>query len=1223
MPVSGSLATCDAKFYDSGGPAGNYGNNENRTFTFFPGTPGGVVVATFVSFATEAGWDYLRIYNGNSTAAPALHTGSGFNGASINPTVFTSTAADGSLTFQFTSDGSGTPAGWDATISCILPPTDPSAPVQDPAMPSCIAGTDLSVPGTPPAGDAWYWQTAANGTSTSSPVSGIFTVFQNGTYYVRSFNSTTGLWSVNSTSITVSNIPVAAAPPAPVAAASPACLTTTISVAAPVDPNVTYFWQGTVANGIDNSNDAASPFTVTASGTYYVSAFDVSTGCWSEGVGVAVLVDTYVPDAPTAASPFDFCIGAASASISATAPSSSSQIATSGTISIPIPDNDLTGISNVLAISGVPSGAVVASVAVTVNIPHTFNADLDIYLTGPNGTTIELSTDNGGSSDNYTNTVFSNLAINPITGGTGPFTGLFLPEGDLTTLFSLPNGNWTLRVADDLGGDLGTLTSWSVEVAYTVPVSTVTWYDAASGPSQIGTGNALESIGTTTLPNGNTPGTYSFYAQSESGACSSLTRAQVDVVINPFSATVTAVDVTCNGANNGTFTVTAPNCGTAPYEYAVDGGAYTSTIPANLTPGAHTVMVRDDNGFETALYSITITQPAQLIASETHVDVLCNGAATGSIDVTITGGTAPYAFTWSNGAIGEDQTGIVAGTYNLVVTDNRGCNAFASVNITQPTAVVIAETHNNLNCNGDASGSIDLSVSGGIAPYTYSWSNGATTEDLSTLAAGAYVVTVTDDNACTSTLSVSITEPAVLAAVVATATQPSACGATDGALDVAVTGGVAPYTFAWSNAETTEDISAIGAGLYTLTAADDNGCFVVLNTSLSDPNAPVAVVDLVNNILCFGAATGSIDVTVSGGVSPYTYFWSGGSTSEDLSNATAGVYTLTVTADDGCQTFASATITQNAEIVIASVTTSTLCNGDNNGAIDITVTGGVVATAYDYSWSNSSITEDITALAAGNYTVTITDDNLCTATSTITVTEPAVLAAVGVVTNVSCNGLGNGSINLTITGGTPAYDVLWSSGAVTEDVSGLAPASYTVTVTDDNACVATASFTITEPTVLGATATSTDEINGNDGSVNLTVTGGSTPYSFAWNNSATTEDLSGVVAGNYSVTVTDANGCTATVSITVGSQVGVNELGVRVINIYPNPSNGIFYIEMNGQPESGDRIFVRDALGRLVLEENIMQNRITLNLDTQERGFYLVEVWSAGQRSVHRIQLQR
>ncbi|HRE98521.1 MAG TPA: SprB repeat-containing protein, partial [Flavobacteriales bacterium] len=121
----------------------------------------------------------------------------------------------------------------------------------------------------------------------------------------------------------------------------------------------------------------------------------------------------------------------------------------------------------------------------------------------------------------------------------------------------------------------------------------------------------------------------------------------------------------------------------------------------------------------------------------------------------------------------------------------------------------------------------------------------------------------------------------------------------------------------------------------------------------SDPNAPVAVVDLVNNILCFGAATGSIDVTVSGGVSPYTYFWSGGSTSEDLSNATAGVYTLTVTADDGCQTFASATITQNAEIVIASVTTSTLCNGDNNGAIDITVTGGVVATAYDYSWSNS------------------------------------------------------------------------------------------------------------------------------------------------------------------------------------------------------------------------------------------------------------------------------
>lgn len=1111
----------------------------------------------------------------------------------------------------------------DYLVNIVDMPSDPPVPVQDPAAPTCTAGTDLSVPGTPNAGEAWFWQTSASGTSTANPVSGPYTVFQNGTYFVRTYNATFNLWSVNSTSVTVSNIPVAVAPPAPVAAASPACLTTTISVAAPVDPNLTYFWQGTVSNGVDNTQDALNPYTVTASGTYYVSSFDVSTGCWSDGVGVAVLIDTYIPDAPTAATPFDYCVGATTAVISANAPGSGSQSATTGTVSIAIPDNNPTGISNTLAISGIPSGAVVTSVAITMSATHTWNGDLDIRLTGPNGNTIDLSMGNGGSTDNYLNTVFTNTAVNPITSGTGPFTGTYLPEGNLTTLFSIPNGNWILLISDNAAGDVGTLTSWSVAVNYTLPAGTITWHNAASGPAQIGTGSALETIGTSVLPNGNTPGTYSFYAQSESGSCSSLTRTQVDVVINPFSATVTAVDVTCNGANNGTFTVTAPNCGTAPYEYAVDGGVYTSTIPSNLTPGAHTVMVRDDNGFETELYTITITQPAQLIASETHVDVLCNGAATGSIDVTITGGTAPYAFTWSNGAIGEDQTGIVAGTYNLVVTDTRGCNAFASVNITQPTAIVITETHNDLNCNGDASGSIDLSVSGGIAPYTYSWDNGATTEDVSTLAAGTYVVTVTDDNACTSTLSVTITEPVVLAAVVATATQPSACGATDGALDVAVTGGVAPYTFAWSNAETTEDISAIGAGLYTLTAADDNGCFVVLNTSLSDPNAPVAVVDQVNNVLCFGAATGSIDVTVSGGVSPYTYFWSGGSTSEDLSNATAGVYTLTVTADDGCQAFASGTITQNAEIVIASVATATLCNGDNNGAIDITVTGGVVATAYDYSWSNSAITEDITALSAGNYTVTITDDNLCTATSTITVTEPAVLAAVGVVTNVSCNGLGNGSINLTISGGTPAYDVLWSSGAVTEDVSGLAPASYTVTVTDDNACVATASFTITEPTVLGATATSTDEINGNDGSVNLTVTGGSTPYSFAWNNSATTEDLSGVVAGNYSVTVTDANGCTATVSITVGSQVSVNELGVRVINIYPNPSNGIFYIEMNGQPESGDRIFVRDALGRLVLEENIMQNRITLNLDTQERGFYLVEVWSAGQRSVHRIQLQR
>ncbi|MFN3342097.1 MAG: beta strand repeat-containing protein, partial [Flavobacteriales bacterium] len=585
----------------------------------------------------------------------------------------------------------------DYLVNIVDMPADPPVPVQDPAAPTCTAGADLSVPGTPNPGEAWFWQTSATGTSTANPVSGPYTVFQNGTYFVRTYNATFNLWSVNSTSVTVSNIPVAVAPPAPVAAASPACLSTTISVAAPVDPNVTYFWQGTVSNGVDNTQDAVNPYTVTASGTYYVSSFDVSTGCWSDGVGVVVQIDTYVPDAPTAASPFDYCVGVSSAIISATPPSSGQVTASFGANLL----SPGTAVNYNTTLPALPLGAIITSANLEIiganAVNGSWRSEIRVALSGA--------------------VTLAPTQLSALTSG-----GLITPDPSIPIVVAMGGGAVTLTLTetyDDPGVNDATFNEVRIVVNYSLPASTITWYDAASGPAQIGTGNTLESIGTTTLPNGNTPGTYSFYAQSESGACSSLTRAQVDVVINPFSATVTAVDVTCNGANNGTFTVTAPNCGTAPYEYAVDGGAYTSTIPSNLTPGAHTVMVRDDNGFETALYSITITQPAQLIASETHVDVLCNGAATGSIDVTITGGTAPYSFTWSNGAIGEDQTGIVAGTYNLVVTDDRGCNAFASVNITQPTAIVVAETHNNLNCNSDASGSIDLSVSGGIAPYTY------------------------------------------------------------------------------------------------------------------------------------------------------------------------------------------------------------------------------------------------------------------------------------------------------------------------------------------------------------------------------------------------------------------------------------------------------------------------------------------------------------------------
>lgn len=1233
MPATGSLSTCDAKFYDSGGASSSYAASENRTFTFFPGSPGAKVIVTFSSFDTEGGFDFLKIFDGNSIAAPALHTGNGFSGLGITPTTFTSTAADGSLTFVFTSDVSVQNAGWDANITCLLPPADPATPVQDPAAPTCAAGTDLTVPGSPASGDEWYWQTSATGTSTANPVSGPYTVFINGTYYVRTFNPTTGLWSNNATSVVVSNIPVATAPPAPIAGANPACISTSLTMTPSGDPNITYYWQGTNSMGNDNTNDAVNPYAVTTSGTYYVAAFDASIGCWSIPVGTAVTIDTYIPGAPVASN-VNVCIGSSSAMISAATPTNTSSSMSSGTINLAIPDNNVAGNSSTLALSGIPAGAVPTAIDVNFSIQHTWDSDLSISLTGPNGNTVDLSSGNGGSGDNYQNTTITNSVSNPVTGGTAPFSGIYSPEGDLTTLYSILNGNWTLKVVDGAGGDVGTLFNWTVTVHYNLPPSTITWWDASSGPAQVGAGSPFEAIGTSVMPDANSLSTYTFFAQAEVGACVSPARTQVDVTVDPFTATINPIDISCTGANDGSFAVVNDLCGTAPYQFSTDGGAtYSASIPANLTAGSYDVVVMDDNGYTTSISTITIAEPTALTSSATASDALCNAGNSGSVDLTVSGGTSPYTFAWDNTATTEDLTGVTAGTYAVVVTDARGCTSSSTATVAEPSAIVLTETHLDVDCNNASTGSIDLTATGGTPAYAYAWDNGATTEDISGLAAATYTVTLTDANGCTATLGVTVTEPSAISIVVTSTTSPSACGTPDGAADITVSGGTPAYNFVWSTGATTEDLSGVVSGSYDVMVTDNNGCTSSATVAISDINPPVITVDNVTDLLCNGASTGAIDVTLSAGTSPYGTSWDNGSTTEDLASITAGTYVLTVTDAAGCVAIETVTVAEPSAITINAISTNISCNGLTDGSVDITLGGGIVAGAYTIAWTDGASfadsNEDISALPAATYTVTVTDDNACTATASYTIIDPAPVAVTGVASDVNCNGGADGSIDVTATGGTVSsvYTYAWTDGGTftssTEDLSAIPVGTYDVVVTDDNGCSATASFTLSEPTAIALSASSSDEINGNDGSVNLTVSGGVSPYTFAWDNGATTEDLTGVAGGTYTVTVTDANGCTDQVTVVVSSQVGLLEVNDVKVSVYPNPGNGIFFVQLSSIKSSSDMIIVRDAIGREVVSMNVTKTISTIDLSTQESGVYFVEITSGSAKVTQKVVLQR
>jgi hypothetical protein len=517
----------------------------------------------------------------------------------------------------------------------------------------------------------------------------------------------------------------------------------------------------------------------------------------------------------------------------------------------------------------------------------------------------------------------------------------------------------------------------------------------------------------------------------------------------------------------------------------------------------------------------------------------CNGEATAAISFSATGGAAPYTYNWTRGAATGSGTGttisnLLAGTYNVTVTSANGCSNSFTQTLTDPSPLSINAVSTNILCNGTTTGAIDVTVSGGVTPYTYNWGGGVTTEDRTDLAAGTYAVTVTDANGCTITTSKTLTQPTALT-IAKTLTHIACFGATTGDITTTISGGLAPYAYNWGGGVTTQNRTNLSAGTYNLTVTDASNCTATSSIIiLTQPPAALTLTTNVTNIGC-GGGTGAINLNPNGGTAPFTYNWASGVTTEDRSGLAAGTYAVTVTDANGCTATTSATITQTLGPVLSTSATNVLCFG-GTGTINLTVTG---AAPYTYAWSDGAATEDRTGLATGTYAVTVTDVNGCTASTSATITTPSVMLTLSATTtNVTCNGSTTGAIDLTTTGGTAPYTYNWGSGNTTQDQTGLAVGTYTVTVTDANNCTATLSKTITQPNALALSTLITQVtcVGGTDGAIDLTVTGGTSPYTYAWTGGATTQDRTGLGAGTYTVIVTDANSCTATISAVLTAQ---------------------------------------------------------------------------------------
>ncbi len=622
-------------------------------------------------------------------------------------------------------------------------------------------------------------------------------------------------------------------------------------------------------------------------------------------------------------------------------------------------------------------------------------------------------------------------------------------------------------------------------------------------------------------------------------------------------------DVSCIGAADGSFTVHV-NGGIPAYSYSINGVTYQpSGTFTGLSAGTYIVIGRDAKGC-TETVNVTIAPPTPIVVAIDSVDnVLCNGTATGNVYVSATGGTPGYTYSWSNGAVTEDITGVVAAVYNVTVTDSRGCFSTAAATVSEPLPLFLnIASYNDLLCAGDSSGAIDITANGGVPPYSYLWSNGEITEDIDELKLGTYTATVTDGNGCNVTITQVISEPTPLV-VTAVGTDATCFGASNGSVDITVSGGTPAYSYLWSTFETSEDINNLSGGVYNVIVSDNNGCQQTQSVTIGEP-AELVLSTVVTQITCFNDNDGAIDLSVTGGTPTYTYVWSNGATTEDLSSLSGGTYAVTATDANGCTAITSVIIVNPAPINMSFIVKNPLCYLDTNGSVDMITSGGTAP--YTFIWSNGGTTEDLANIGTGSYIVTVTDSRGCSKIDSAILNEPSQIYTSGFIKNVTCNGNCDGFIDITAYGGTLPYDFDWSNQSSTEDVGNLCGANYTVTVTDANGCQAASLYVVSEPAVLHVQAVGTDIscFGGNNGSVAAIPTGGKSPYEYLWSNFIPDSTQTGLYAGKYIVLLTDSNGCHTYDSINIIEPAVITITG-QVTDVFCNGFNtGVVAITVGG-----------------------------------------------------------
>jgi len=753
-------------------------------------------------------------------------------------------------------------------------------------------------------------------------------------------------------------------------------------------------------------------------------------------------------------------------------------------------------------------------------------------------------------------------SISPVTGiisGATPLATYIIrytsPAGPcqatgLDTVTTFPSPEITGDVINTLCGDsTGSITA---QVSGGSPSYTFSW-SAPGGNTAV-----LDSI---------PAGSYTLTVTDQAGCQDSQTFEVINS--NQPNVSLTAGNATC-GASNGSIQV---NVADSPGPFAFQWNDL-STLKdrSNLAAGSYSVSVFDSTTGCTATASTTIANEGAPQASFTLTNSLC-AQSVGAVDVTVTGGTGTITHHWSNGMTTEDITGLPAGVYTDTIRDENNCTVVIQANIINENQFTASAQVSNPTCGNPNGGSINISITGGQAPFTFEWSpNSQTvTEDAFNLPAGTYSVKITGSSQCSTTVQ-SVILPAVKPSLSFSKTDAT-CGNNDGAVDLSVSGGSGTYIYEWSTGETTEDISNLGVGTYSVIVRDaaDTSCKENGSITIIYGNQPVLNI-VASPSACVGN-TGAITMDITNGSGQYRVNWTGpgGFTSEqkDLSGLAVGAYQVSVyDSVTTCEVQGSANIEFDNAPQLSATVVNTSC-GLNNGLIDVTITGGQNPSVV---WlPGNETTQDLVNLTPGIYEITVTDENQCVVRDTFAIAPSLKPESDLTFISPSCAN-DTGSIDLTLVNANSPIVYVWRKNetifANTEDVNNLGPGTYRVTATDANGCVVrdTVSLNYQNMPVLNFTVTNTP-CGLSQGTVDLEVSGGTPGYTVEWTGpnqfNSGDEDIQNLAAGCYNAKVNDAAGCEVSIQACVQPE---NAPVIAFVSISPscNLENGSITAQVSG-----------------------------------------------------------